>query len=100
MINSGKISIHRFIATTLFRVVKEWPHSSAKYSRTDRKILPLLIIIVTAPLRVERGPKFILFKFKKYNNGYIDWLLIPDVLEKTYANNPRLWISYVYQKDE
>ena len=28
MINSSKISIHRFIATTLFRVVKEWPHSS------------------------------------------------------------------------
>ena len=26
MINSSKISIHRFIATTLFRVVKEWPH--------------------------------------------------------------------------
>ena len=28
MIKSSKISIHRFIATTLFRVVKEWPHSS------------------------------------------------------------------------
>ena len=28
MINGSKISIHRFIATTLFRVVKEWPHSS------------------------------------------------------------------------
>ena len=28
MINSSKISVHRFIATTLFRVVKEWPHSS------------------------------------------------------------------------
>ena len=28
MINSSKISIHRFIATTLFHVVKEWPHSS------------------------------------------------------------------------
>ena len=28
MFNSSKISIHRFIATTLFRVVKEWPHSS------------------------------------------------------------------------
>ena len=28
MINSSKISIHRFIATTLFRLVKEWPHSS------------------------------------------------------------------------
>ena len=35
-----------------------------------------------------------------YNNGYIDWLLIPDVLEKTYANDPRLWISYAYQEDE
>ena len=28
MINGSKTSIHRFIATTLFRVVKEWPHSS------------------------------------------------------------------------
>ena len=28
MINSNKISIHRFIATALFRVVKEWPQSS------------------------------------------------------------------------
>ena len=28
MINSSKISIHRFIAITLFHVVKEWPHSS------------------------------------------------------------------------
>ena len=28
MINCSKISIHRFIATMLFRVVKEWPHSS------------------------------------------------------------------------
>ena len=28
MINGSKISIHRFIATMLFRVVKEWPHSS------------------------------------------------------------------------
>ena len=28
IINGSKISIHRFIATTLFRVVKEWPHSS------------------------------------------------------------------------
>ena len=28
MINSSTISVHRFIATTLFRVVKEWPHSS------------------------------------------------------------------------
>ena len=28
MINGSKISIHRFIATTLFRLVKEWPHSS------------------------------------------------------------------------
>ena len=28
MINSSKISIHCFIAATLFRVVKEWPHSS------------------------------------------------------------------------
>ena len=30
------------------------------------------------------------------NNGYIDWLLIPDVLETlaTYANNPRLWNSH------
>ena len=28
MINSSKISIHRFIATTLFCVVQEWPHSS------------------------------------------------------------------------
>ena len=28
MINSSKISIHHFIATTLFRVVKEWPHPS------------------------------------------------------------------------
>ena len=28
MINGSKISIHRFIATTLFRVVKEWPNSS------------------------------------------------------------------------
>ena len=27
MINSSKISIHRFIATTLFRVVEEWPLS-------------------------------------------------------------------------
>ena len=26
MINSSKISFHRFIAITLFRVVKEWPH--------------------------------------------------------------------------
>ena len=30
MTNSSKISIHRFIATMLFRVVKEWPHSSGK----------------------------------------------------------------------
>ena len=30
MIYSSMISIHRFIATTLFRVVKEWPHSSGK----------------------------------------------------------------------
>ena len=28
MINGSKISIHRFIATALFRMVKEWPHSS------------------------------------------------------------------------
>ena len=28
MINSNKISIHRFIVTMLIRVVKEWPHSS------------------------------------------------------------------------
>ena len=28
MINGSKISVHRFIATTLFRMVKEWPHSS------------------------------------------------------------------------
>ena len=32
MINSSKISIHRFIATTLFRVVKEWPH----YVKADK----------------------------------------------------------------
>ena len=30
MINSSKISIHHFIATTLFCVVKEWPHSLGK----------------------------------------------------------------------
>ena len=52
MINSSKISIRRFIATTLFRVVKEWPHSSGN--------------IHESPLRVERCPKFILFKFEKY----------------------------------
>ena len=28
MIKSSKISIHRFIATTLFRVIKGRPHSS------------------------------------------------------------------------
>ena len=28
MINGSKISVHRFIATTLFRIVEERPHSS------------------------------------------------------------------------
>ena len=36
MINSSKISIHRFIATKLFRVVKEWPHSSGNIFTNDR----------------------------------------------------------------
>ena len=37
MINSSNISIDRFIATTLFRVVKEWPHSSGNiHSLTTR----------------------------------------------------------------
>ena len=33
MINGSKISVHRFIATTLFRMVKE-PHSSGNNERT------------------------------------------------------------------
>ena len=77
MINSSKISIHRFIATTLFRVVKEWilpdecghsltTRNSVVAIKRSIEMLLLLIIIVTAPLRVERCPKFILFKFKKY----------------------------------
>ena len=37
MINSSKISIHRFIATTLFRVVKEWPHSSGNIHEYELK---------------------------------------------------------------
>ena len=28
MINGSKISVHRFIATTLFRMIEGWPHSS------------------------------------------------------------------------
>ena len=39
MINSSKISSHRFIATTLFCVVKEWPHSSGNI-HGDVLILP------------------------------------------------------------
>ena len=38
MINGSKISIHRFIATTLFRVVKEWPHSSGIFYSSLRSI--------------------------------------------------------------
>ena len=34
MIKSRKISIHRFIATTLFRVIKGWPHSSGNINDT------------------------------------------------------------------
>ena len=66
MIKGSKISVHRFIATTLFRKVKEWPHSSGNnewmtirnsvvaIKRWTEILLPL-IIIITAPLRVERS---------------------------------------------
>ena len=42
MINGSKISIHRFIATTLFRVVKEWPHSSGNIIELYSRWVPLI----------------------------------------------------------
>ena len=78
MINGSKISVHRFIATTLFRMIEEWPHSSGNNEwplnykhwqlkanlrlpwdiKTSRQLLWVcvyisLIIIITAPPRVE-----------------------------------------------
>ena len=84
MINGSKISFHRFIATTLFRMTKGWPHSSSMcghplairnsvvaMKRWTEILLPLIIIII-APLRVERSLNlFYSSKFKKYIQPYI-----------------------------
>ena len=39
MINNSKISMHRFIATTLFRVVKEWHMTTTNLSPSSGESL-------------------------------------------------------------